>query len=99
MLREAATNELATLRAHHAAEIASLLGGNMGDEEHPDDGPRGGTELRLQLLGPSAAPIVLPAVNASMWHATFAIPSDVRPGTYSLSAWNCPCPPGAVKRP
>ena len=83
----------------HAAEIASLLGGNMGDEEHPDDGSRGGTELRLQLLGPSAAPIVLPAVNASMWHATFAIPSDVRPGTYSLSARNCPRPPGAVKRP
>jgi hypothetical protein len=50
----------------HATEIASLLGGNMGDGEHPDDGSRGGTELRLQL-GPSATPIVLPAVNASMW--------------------------------
>eukprot|EP01045_Picozoa_sp_COSAG04_P006760 COSAG04_NODE_339_length_16323_cov_3.879315_8_plen_419_part_00 len=69
----------------HAAELAALLGGR-GAGAGGSDGSRGGAELRLQLG--SAAPITLPAVNASLWDATFAIPSDLKPGTYALAARN-----------
>ena len=69
----------------HAAEVAALLGGR-GAGAGGSDGSRGGAELRLQLG--TAAPITLPAVNASLWDATFAIPSDLKPGTYALAARN-----------
>ena len=69
----------------HAAELAALLGGR-GAGAGGSDGSRGGAELRLQLG--TAAPITLPAVNSSVWDATFAIPSDLKPGNYALAARN-----------
>ena len=48
-----------------------------------------GAELQLTRVGdPAAAPVVLPALNASLWDATFPVPKDLPPGTYTVSARN-----------
>ena len=38
--------------------------------------------------GRSPPGIVIPALNASLWDATFALPTDISPGTYWVAMRN-----------
>ena len=72
-----------------ARELSVLLGGRSGLAA----GARGAAELQLQLLtsegqAAAAAPVVIPALNGSMWDATYRLPVSLAPGVYSISARN-----------
>ncbi len=69
--------------ARHAIDLSQLLNVTT---TRVDDGSRANVELRLQLG--SARPVVLSAVNASLWDAMFSLPTTLMPGSYSLAVRN-----------
>ena len=73
-----------------ANELSELLGGRSGSLA---PGARGTAELQLQLQTPegqaaATAPVVIPALNGSLWDATFALPASLAPGVYQIAARN-----------
>ena len=70
----------------HSAELSALLGGDDAAGGGADAAPAG-PELRLQF-GSSATPVVIRALNFSLWDATFALPTTLKPGEYSLATRN-----------
>jgi hypothetical protein len=73
-----------------AKELSELLGGRSGSLA---PGARGTAELQLQLQTPegqaaATAPVVIPALNGSLWDATFALPASLAPGVYQIAARN-----------
>lgn len=72
-----------------ALELSALLGGRS---QQLADGARTVAELQLQRVAASTftagTAVVVPAVNGSLWDATFRLPPTLEPGVYRISARN-----------
>jgi hypothetical protein len=77
-----------------ATQLAELTGGRSGGASGHAGYLRGGAELELIRTAPTAdglplsSPIVLPALNGTLWDALFPLPSSLPPGVYAVSARN-----------